>query len=107
MPFRVVRALLAQAASPRAILFCQETQVGDMAVIEADSLLHVFWPRCWTAGMGDEEKSRLLRYIFLRREMPPPLEIERAVLGDFRSGAWCCMSVRQTAAARAGHERSA
>lgn len=40
MPFRVVRALFAQAPSPRTILLRQKPQVGDMAIIEPYSLLH-------------------------------------------------------------------
>lgn len=41
MPFCVVRALLAQAASPRPVLLRQKSQIGDVAVIESHPFLHV------------------------------------------------------------------
>lgn len=63
MPFCVVGALFAQAASPRAIFLCQKTQVGDMTIIKSNSLLHVcagFGEKAGEAGFGP--------YIFLARD---------------------------------------
>lgn len=40
MPFCVVGALLAQASSPRPVLFGQKRQIGDVSIIESHSLLH-------------------------------------------------------------------
>lgn len=40
MPFGVVRALLEEEASPRAVLLRQERQVCDVPVVQSHPLLH-------------------------------------------------------------------